>query len=187
VSRPLLLIDVDGPLNPYAAKPTQRPPGYRTHRMRPTGWDGPDTKPLRVWLNPAHGPALLALPFELVWCTTWQAQANDWIGPQLGLPTLEHVSFDHVDSRQVPPGLYFKTPTVVQWARGRPFAWVDDEVTDADREFVAARHQGPGLLLTVDARTGLLPTHFEQLLDWSQGLSGATPARPRRRFRRDPR
>lgn len=37
-NRPLLLIDVDGPLNPYAAKPQSRPRGYGTHRMRPTGW-----------------------------------------------------------------------------------------------------------------------------------------------------
>lgn len=75
--KPLLLIDVDGPLNPYAAKASRRPEGYDTHRMRPTGWEGPHVKPLRVWLNPEHGPALTALPFELAWCTTWQAEAND--------------------------------------------------------------------------------------------------------------
>ncbi|MFJ8754609.1 hypothetical protein ACIREO_35650 [Streptomyces sp. NPDC102441] len=35
--RPLLLLNVDGPLNPYAAPPHKRPAGYSTHRMRPTG------------------------------------------------------------------------------------------------------------------------------------------------------
>ncbi len=33
MNRPLLLIDVDGPLNPYAAPPHRRPDGYQTHRM----------------------------------------------------------------------------------------------------------------------------------------------------------
>jgi hypothetical protein len=36
--RPMLLIDVDGPLNPYAAKPTRRPHGYTTHRLSPPTW-----------------------------------------------------------------------------------------------------------------------------------------------------
>lgn len=169
--RPLLLIDVDGPLNPHAAEPARRPPGYRMHLMRPIGWDDPLIEPLRVWLNPAHGPQLTGLPFELVWCSTWQAGANEWIGPHLGLPALDHVPFDQVDFRQVPEGLYFKTPAVVQWARGRAFAWIDDEVTDADREFVAESHDGPALLLTVDPATGLLPEHFEQLRAWADELT----------------
>ena len=40
--KPLLLIDIDGPLNPYAALslPTT-PEGYTRHRMRPTGWTTP--------------------------------------------------------------------------------------------------------------------------------------------------
>ncbi len=83
--RPLLMVDVDGPLNPYAAKPHRRPPGYRTHRLLTPRWAAaerrrltasglPDKapRPLRVWLNPDHGPALAALPFDLVWATTWE-------------------------------------------------------------------------------------------------------------------
>lgn len=38
MNRPLLYLDVDGPLNPYAAKPHRRPAGYATHRMKPEGW-----------------------------------------------------------------------------------------------------------------------------------------------------
>jgi hypothetical protein len=66
--RPLLFLDVDGPLNPFAAKPTRRPDGYVTHRMAPQRWTEADRErlcaegrpvkranPLRVWLNPAHG------------------------------------------------------------------------------------------------------------------------------------
>jgi hypothetical protein len=31
--RPLLFLDVDGPLNPYAAQPERRPEGYTTIRV----------------------------------------------------------------------------------------------------------------------------------------------------------
>ncbi len=60
MSRPLLFLDVDGPLNPYAAKPERRPDGYTTIRVPMA-----DRRPLRVWLNPGHGAALLALGYEL--------------------------------------------------------------------------------------------------------------------------
>ena len=60
---PLLLLDVDGLLNPYAAKPHRRPQGYGTHRIRPDSWVARQpqraaeyVRPLRVWLNPEHGP-----------------------------------------------------------------------------------------------------------------------------------
>lgn len=76
--RPLLLLDVDGPLNPWAAKPCRRPDGYTTHRLRPSGWEHAK-KPLRVWLSPAHGPMLLDFSagnnVELAWATTWQDDA----------------------------------------------------------------------------------------------------------------
>lgn len=50
--RPILYLDVDGPLNPYAAKPHRRPEGYSTHRMLPDSWRARGyRKPLRVWLN----------------------------------------------------------------------------------------------------------------------------------------
>lgn len=43
--RPLLLLDMDGPLNPYRAAPHERPAGYSTHRMRPTEWGNRGTSP----------------------------------------------------------------------------------------------------------------------------------------------
>jgi hypothetical protein len=164
--RPLLLLDVDGPLNPYAAKPTRRPPGYRTYRMRPGGWDDPKLKPLRVWLNPDHGPRLLALPYDLVWATTWRGDANIWIGPALGLPELPFI--DWPDTSAAPEELHWKTQAAVDWAGGRAFAFVDDELSDADRDYVAAHHAGPALLLTIDPGIGLLPEDFARLTEWAR-------------------
>ncbi|MGW4520279.1 hypothetical protein [Amycolatopsis sp. NPDC004378] len=38
---------------------------------------------------------------------------------------------------RVDPGPHWKTRPIVEHAAGRPFAWVDDETTDADRSWVA--------------------------------------------------
>lgn len=169
-AKPLLFIDVDGPLNPFAAKPQRRPDGYTTHRMRPSGWDQPWQKPLRVWLNAAHGPRLMALPFELVWATTWGTQANRWIAPQLGLPELPAVDWAELHARRG-DGTYFKTHEIVRYAAGRPFAWVDDEIGLRDREYVTVHHDAPSLLLRIDPRLGLLDDDFDLLAEWAHALT----------------
>ncbi|MFD8335576.1 HAD domain-containing protein [Streptomyces solisilvae] len=165
VEKPLLLLDVDGPLNPYGAPPHRRPEGYTTHRMRPEGWEG--RKPLRVWLKPDHGPALLALPYRLVWCSTWQGQANKYIAPVLGLPELDFVPFP--PSPATPEArLYWKTSHVVRWAAGRPFVWTDDETTHYDEEYLAEHHKGFGRILHVSPRLGLRSEDFELLSAYAQ-------------------
>jgi hypothetical protein len=172
-NQPALLIDVDGPLNPYAAKPHQRPDGYQTHRMRPTGWDQPWQKPLRVWLNPTHGAALQALPYDLIWCTTWAAEANEWIAPHIGLPALPVVPWSaHAQGPRhtQPDGTFWKTQHVVQWAAGRPFAWIDDDFNDTDRAYVDKHHNGPALLHHISPRLGLLDTDFTALTEWAATL-----------------
>jgi hypothetical protein len=180
-----LLVDVDGPLNPYAAKPHQRPAGYMTHRLLTPRWEASErrrliewglpnkrVKPLRVWLNPEHGPALADLGLDLVWATAWEQEANDYIAPILGLPTsLPVITWS--DPRPDPgDGVFWKTPEIVAWARGRAFAWVDDEITDADRAWVRSRHDAPALLHRVDPRTGLTDDDFALLAGWAAALNG---------------
>ncbi|TXS14625.1 hypothetical protein EAO70_24455 [Streptomyces sp. adm13(2018)] len=169
MTKPLLLIDVDGPLNPYAAQRERRPEGYTTHRMRPGGWFG--TKPLRVWLNPAHGEELLGLAkaYELVWATTWKDEANHWIGPHLGLPALPFIDWPVMHGR-APRGTFWKTQYILEYAAGRPFAWVDDDITPYDGEFVEQNHLAAALLLHVDPRFGLLRPDFDALADWAAAL-----------------
>lgn len=169
MKRPLLFLDVDGPLNPYAAQPERRPDGYTTLRVPRSGdheggWGSTSRRrPLRVWLNPAHGRALLGLGFELCWATTWMGDANRWIGPVLGLPDLPFVDFGDVLLQERPDGVHWKTQTLLEYAGGRPFAWVDDEQSELDQAYVTAHHPGPGLLHHVNPRIGLRENDFRAL------------------------
>ncbi|MEU4596351.1 HAD domain-containing protein [Nocardia sp. NPDC023988] len=178
VDRPLLYLDVDGPLNPYRAKPEQRPRGYETHRLLPQSWiarhrDIPvrRVKPLRVWLNPSHGRTLteLAEDFELWWATTWEHDANTHIAPVLGLPELPVVEWKSPGC-QGPEGTFWKTAELVEHAAGRPFAWVDDDITTPDRRYINARHAAPALLRFVHPAAGLVEDDFTALASWARTL-----------------
>ncbi|WP_170176446.1 HAD domain-containing protein [Lentzea flaviverrucosa] len=177
--RPAILLDVDGPLNPFMAKPTRRPAGYTTRRVRPYGF----FRPLRVWLDPSHGSWLLSLAAatgaDLVWATTWEHEANEFIGPCIGLPELEWIDFggrgsDHAD------GLHGKIAAITEWARTRPIAWLDDEFRPRDQEWAASR---PGtLLVPVDPRKGIGVDHLERVRAFLTGAERAprtpAPSRP---------
>ncbi|KJS58765.1 hypothetical protein [Streptomyces rubellomurinus] len=177
--QPLLLLDVDGPLNPFAAPGLRGPRGYQAHRLTPHWWAerqarlAPgEVKPLKVWLNPAHGRELLALPYELAWATTWMAEANTLVGPRLGLPELPYIAWSDLFGED-PDGLHWKTRDVVAWAAGRPFVWVDDELGPQDAEWIAAHHPAPALTLHVNPRFGLRAEDFAVLRDWAAAAGAA--------------
>ncbi len=158
---PLLFLDVDGPLLPFGGSPL---PGPREIVAVP--------HLARLRLD--AGPRLARLPCTLVWATTWLEDANTEIAPRLGLPDLPVVTWpeptgDHQREDQW-LGLCWKTRTLVHWAAGRPFAWVDDEITDADRDWVSAHHSGPALLRTIDASRGLTDEDYAALDAWLREL-----------------
>ncbi|HEY3560102.1 MAG TPA: HAD domain-containing protein [Kribbella sp.] len=157
--RPLLLLDFDGPLNPHAADGV--PPGYRRHEIT----EG--AKTWRILLNPQHGIQLNALAdtFDLVWATSWEHGANRLLGPLLGLPELPTILWP--DHRTPVRRGSWKAPYVAAWVGDRPFAWVDDELGDAERE------RFPGqLILPVDARAGLTAADFAVLRRWGKSFAG---------------
>ncbi|MER6449311.1 hypothetical protein DEJ51_33360 [Streptomyces venezuelae] len=148
----LLYLDVDGPLIPFGAGPY--PPG-----------DG-SPHPLLARIDPTLGPLLAALPCELVWATTWMAEANECVAPRLGLPELPVVVWPEPSEEDGRGGIHWKTPALVEHAAGRPFIWVDDEITEADRAHVAAHHPGRALLHRVDAGRGLTGVDLGVLRTW---------------------
>ncbi|MFF3565304.1 hypothetical protein ACFYXS_35200 [Streptomyces sp. NPDC002574] len=168
--RPLLFLDIDGPLIPFgspaghAAFPVVRPSPRET------------ANPLLDRIDPALGPKPAALPCEPVWATSWTAEdANTSVAPRLGLPALPAVTWPEPsadDARDERAGLHWKTRTLLRRAAGRPFAWADDEITAADRDWVAA--QGAHALLhRVDPRQGLTERDFAVLAAW---LARAAPS-----------
>ncbi|MFD3531842.1 hypothetical protein [Streptomyces sp. NPDC058664] len=158
MTTPMLFLDVDGPLVPFGA----RDGAYPTYPPAPP----PSVGPLLARLDPAQGPRLAALPYELVWATTWEDDANAWIAPRLGLPPLPLVRWPD-DGPDPVAGLHWKTAALVAWADGRPFAWVDDEIGPADRDWVAAHHPGRALLHRVDPARGLTEADYETLAAWA--------------------
>jgi len=159
--RPWLLLDVDGPLNPYAApwfrlgRPSA---GYAFHHL--TLGVG---RSYRVALNPTHGAWLrdLSTAVDLAWATTWRDEANRLIAPVLGLPTDLPVIPLGVPSPGFPT-YGWKTDQVAAWVGDRPFVWFDDEITDATRERLATTAGlGPHLARFVAPDVGLTPPDIE--------------------------
>lgn len=122
--------------------------------------------PLLERLDPTLGPHLLALNCRLVWATTWGEQANEAVSPRLGLPRLPVVEWPASSPGEGPHGLHWKTPRLVEWAAGRPFIWIDDEIGAMDRLWVEGSHPGPSLLHRVDPARGLVDADFTVLADW---------------------
>ena len=161
--KPLLLMDVDGPLNPFDAAwfdtPTP-PPGFRFYALTPR-----DDRTYRVALSSDHGTQLrgLAGTFDLVWATTWREEANRLISPILGLPDDLPVIplFRRLDR---PRGRCWKVDQVASWVGSRPFAWFDDEINRRTRVWLRKVGEvGPHLALSVPASRGLVAEDFARL------------------------
>ncbi|MFE8938739.1 HAD domain-containing protein [Streptomyces sp. NPDC007872] len=172
---PLLFLDVDGPLIPFGGPSARHPEGYPTY-LPPAGRPDEGMNPLLARVDPGLGPRLAATGCELVWATTWMDDANAYVAPWLGLPELPVVFWpDETDedmAERMRTGRHWKTRPLVARAAGRPFVWVDDEITGADRAWVAVHHSGRALLHRVDPRDGLTDTDFEALAEWLDGLAG---------------
>lgn len=167
---PLIFVDVDGPLIPFKARPVSRERSLGGAVVQPLDGTG---NPLLDRLDPDDGRRLLALGCQLVWATTWMAEANEVISPRLGLPDLPVVEWPD-DDEEPEHGLHWKTVFLTRWAAGRPFVWLDDEITDADRRWVAAHHPVRALLQRVDPYAGLTEADFSAVRRWLGQIDDAS-------------
>lgn len=171
-TRPAIVIDIDGVLNPFLRC---SPPYCRCHRRWRRYRTHPDGVLCKIVLNPGHGRQLRELAAgaraELVWGTMWQDNANLWVGPKLGLPELPWVPIPPL--RQADPRApvsigAWKARHIADWAAGRPFVWFDDEADVPDQLAALAdvRPLGPYLAIQVDQRVGLTSEHLARARDW---------------------
>jgi hypothetical protein len=176
---PILAIDIDGPLNisahTKAARKARSANGWidtpwRSQLVRVPG--SPWTPLSELWLHPDHGAMLAEFSachdVELVWCSLWQKNASSIVSPVLGLPRLPHVSFDDHPRHDL-----WKWPAVIDYAAGRPLAWVDDSFSQprkvAQRQasgFDRARRNLPTLCHEVDPYVGITDLDLAVIGEW---------------------
>lgn len=134
--KPVLLVDVDGVLNPFQMK-TRKAEG-RGFSVNNIVIPGEGT--FEVFISSSMMKALFEMQetFDLVWCTTWNHWANKLILPLAGFdfpefPVLELGVPQNV-SNYLGAKPFWKTPQVVEAFTngdyaGRRFAWIDDGVS----------------------------------------------------------
>jgi hypothetical protein len=161
--KPLLLIDVDGVLNPFGFwEPL--PNEFVKYSIKVN-----DGRTFSVHLNAEHGKRLLDLSdrFELTWCTTWVHEANEKIGPKIGLPELPVVEWNNVQPQWAIGDLCWKTLDVIDYTVERPFVWLDGDIGEADVDYIGYKRGDNNFALAkTDAFVGLEDMHFESIERW---------------------
>ena len=166
--KPVLLVDVDGVLNPFAHR-GDFAPGWETYQIEALHLGNPKT--FRVFLWAKHGSWLdeLETDFELIWATTWEEQANTLIGPKIGL--VRHWPVAEIAWRM---SGYNKTMGIEELIGDRPAAWIDDEPGSSGLYWRDERLKRgiPTLILTPDPAVGLTRAHKDKLHRFAASLRG---------------
>lgn len=116
--------------------------------------------------------ARLAERYELVWATGWEEKANEYLVHILGLP--EELPVLTFDGRAVFGSSHWKLEAIDEYARGRPAAWLDDNLGEECERWAAGREE-PTLLVPTENALGVTDEHVELLLRWAREVSLSPP------------
>jgi hypothetical protein len=165
---------VDGVLVPFPSHDHSIPATHNPHLVHPTGHPGP----VRIWLNPDHGPLLTGILnsglFRPLWCTSWRHDAPGLIGRPLGLPPFGHIDLPRLPlTTSHPDGYLWKRDHVAAWLDDTPVAWIDDDFTPLDYDWADRRTASgfPTLLIQPDPHIGLRPEHLTTATAWATALT----------------
>jgi hypothetical protein len=154
-NRPVLFVDVDGVISLFGFNPSGPPPG---------SFHSIDGIIHCIGSEAASRLAKLAQRYELVWATGWEEKANEYLVHILEMP--EELPVLTFDGRAVFGSSHWKLDAIDDYARGRPAAWLDDNL-DERAEAWANRRAEPTLLVRTETATGLTDEHVELLLEWA--------------------
>lgn len=158
-SGPILFVDVDGVISLFGFNPSGHPPGT-FHSI--------DGIIHLIGSEAASRLARLASRFELVWATGWEEKANEYLIHILEMPAqLPVLSFD---GRAVFGSSHWKLDAIDEYARGRPAAWIDDNIDEQCRNWAGTR-RFPTLLVETESALGIIDEHVEALLRWADEVS----------------
>jgi uncharacterized protein YjbJ (UPF0337 family) len=157
-NRPILFVDVDGVISLFGFNPSARPAGT---------FQSIDGILHLIGAEAASRLARLADRLELVWATGWEEKANEYLVHLLEMPNeLPVLSFD---GRAVFGSSHWKLDAIDEYARGRPAAWIDDNIDDQCRRWAASRRE-PTLLVETESALGITDEDVQLLIRWVDGL-----------------
>ena len=170
MDKPLLLIDVDGVLNPFQS--SSPPPGFNTHFIKaksrsPQNISEEEGRTYKLFLSSRHAEWLQSLQerAELVWATTWGDfdQANRLLSPIFSLPSLPTIQLDYscLHSFDCPPT--WKLASIQAFAKDRPLIWLDDDLHQ-DAFAWAAQRPSPTLLILCNPIVGWVRKEYDKIL-----------------------
>ena len=172
LTRPLLLLDIDGVVSLFGFAP-HAPPAGSFHSI-----DG-----IPHFLSataPAHLLALREI-FELVWCSGWEERANEYLPALLGLPAeLPFLRFAAATGRRSASATsaaagsgaeritrgHWKLDAIDAYAGERALAWIDDCLDETCHAWAAAR-AAPTFLVQTQANVGITAQHVDRLTRWA--------------------
>ena len=163
LSRPLLMVDIDGVISLFGVSMDGRSEGA------PAEGSFHAIEGIPHFLSATAAAHLLSLEsqFDIVWASGWEEKAEEHLPRLLGLPSgLPFLIFP----RSVGcANAHWKLDTIDTYAGDRPLAWVDDALNPACHEWAAAR-RAPTLLVQTVPELGLTSGEVEQLTEWAASL-----------------